>query len=114
MPTGGIALVLFIIAWPRDKGEKRFTKKAFQSIDILGSVLLLAGSILLIFVMQEAGTYVLAWDSAIIGALLVLSPACFIAFTFWQLWLTYHPDFPVKLIFPVKVAVRRVIGGAIL
>jgi hypothetical protein len=108
-------LVAFLIAWPRDKSKKNFTKAAFISIDYFGSVLLLAASILLIFVLTEAGTYVYSWDSAIIGALLTLAPACFLGFIAWQLWLGANPNFPVKLTFPVKViATHRVIGGAIL
>ncbi len=65
--------------------------------------------------MQEAGTYVLAWNSATIAVCLTLVPICFILFIIWQLWLTAHPEFPVKVTFPVKVIVTdRVIGSAVL
>lgn len=115
LPTGGLALTAFILAWPKDKTKpKHFTKKAFASIDITGSLLLLAASIILVYSLQEAGTYVLSWDSAVIGALLTLVPCCFIAFILWQWWLSGHPNLPIQLIFPVQIAIQRVIGGAIL
>ena len=114
LPTGGAALAAFIISWPKDKSKKHFTKKAFLSIDYLGSFLLLAGSILLVFAMQEAGTYALEWDSAIIAVCLTLVPVCFIGFILWQTFLAAHPDWPVQVIFPVRVAIQKVLGACIL
>lgn len=109
-------MVCFLIAWPtNDTKRKPFTKSAFKSIDILGSLLLLAASILLVFVFQEAGTYVLDWDSAVVGVLLTLSPVCFIAFVGWQWYLMAREGkTAVQCIFPVKVALHPVIGGTIL
>ena len=114
LPTGGLALVAFLIAWPKDKSKKNFTKAAFISVDYTGSLLLLAASILLIFAMQEGGTYAIPWNTAALGACLTLVPACFLTFIVWQSWLAAHPDFPIKVIFPVSVAIKRVQGGAIL
>lgn len=115
LPTGGLALVAFIIAWPRDRSKKTLTKSAFASIDILGSLLLVAASVLLVFAMQEGGTYVLAWSGPVIIACFTLVGVCFLAFIAWQSWLTAHPDFPVKVTFPVKIVVtHRVIGSAVL
>lgn len=113
LPVGGLALAGFIIAWPKDKTRKAFTKSAFSAIDWLGSILLLAASILLIYCMQEAGTGKLEWDSAIIGSLLTLVPATFIGFVMWQLFLSTHPEWKVQIVFPVQLAVQRVIGGSI-
>ncbi len=64
--------------------------------------------------MQEAGSYVIAWDSAVVGVLLTLVPVCFITFVGWQWWLSEHEDWTIKVVFPVKVATHRVIGGTIL
>lgn len=103
-----------MIAWPRDKSQKNFTKAAFKSIDYAGALLLLVASILLIYVMTEAGTYVLDWDSGAVGACLTIVPVCLIAFVGWQWWLSDHPDWTIKVIFPVKVLTHRVIGGTVL
>ena len=116
LPLGCIELACFVIAWPtNDVKRKPFTKAAFKSIDFIGSVLLLAASILLVFVMQEGGAFVLNWDSAAVGACLTLVPVCFIAFVGWQWWLMEHEGMTVvQCIFPVKVAGHPVIGGTIL
>lgn len=115
LPTGGVALVAFIIAWPRDRSKKTLTKAAFMSIDVLGSLLLVAASVLLVYALTQGGTYVLPWNGTIIIACFAVVGVCFVAFVAWQLWLTAHPDFPVKVTFPVKVIVTdRVIGAAVL
>ncbi|KAK5162997.1 uncharacterized protein LTR77_011052 [Saxophila tyrrhenica] len=114
LPLGCVALAAFCIAWPKDNSPKKFTKAAFKSIDFAGSILLLAASILLVFAMQEAGTYVLAWDSGAIGACLTLVPVCFLAFIGWQWFLSEHPDWTIQVIFPVKVVTQRVIGGTVM
>ena len=111
---GGLALALFLVAWPRDKTRKTFTKKAFASIDVLGGVLLLTASILLVYVLTQAGSYAIRWDSLTAKIMLAVSPICFIGFVCWQLYLAKHPSWPVQLTFPITVAVQRVIGGAIL
>ena len=112
IPIGGVAVVALKIAWPADKSKKSFTKKAILSVDVLGSLLLLAASVLLIFALEEAGAFVYAWDSSIIIACLCVSGFTLVAFVLWQEWLDKHPDWPVQLVFPVRVARQRVVGAA--
>ncbi|KAK3691698.1 hypothetical protein LTR37_018491 [Vermiconidia calcicola] len=114
IPIGGLALTAFYIAWPEDKSQKSFTRKAFKSIDFAGATLLLCASVLLIFALEEAGTFVHAWDSGTIIACLVMAAITFLGFLAWQQWLAAHPDWPVQVIFPIKVIRQRVIGGAVL
>lgn len=114
VPIGGIALVLFTIAWPRDKSQKSFTRKALLSVDLLGSLLLLAASVLLIFALQEAGAFIYAWNSAIIISCLVASAVAFVAFVVWQEWLDIHPNFPVRMVFLIQVARQRIVGAAMM
>ena len=114
VPIGGVALVALKIAWPSDKSKKQFTRKAFLSVDVLGSVLLLAASVLLIFALQEAGAFIYAWDSSIIVACLCVAGTALVAFVLWQEWLDRHSDWPVKLVFPVRVARQRVVGAAMM
>jgi MFS family permease len=114
VPIGGVALVALKIAWPSDKSKKLLTKKAFLSVDVLGSVLLLAASVLLIFALEEAGAFVYAWNSSIIIACLCVSGIAFVAFILWQEWLDKHPDWSVQTVFPVRVARQRVVGAALM
>jgi MFS family permease len=114
VPIGGVALVALLIAWPSDKSKKSFTKKAFLSVDVLGSVLLLAAAVLLIFALEEAGAFIYAWDSSMIVACLCVSGMAFVVFVIWQEWLDKHPSWPVEMVFPVRVARQRVVGAAMM
>ena len=113
LPVGGSALTLLLLTWPKSKTKTPFNLTLFRNVDFLGCILLLAASILLIFALQEAGSYVYAWSSGTIIGCLTVSAITFIAFTAWQQWLAAHPDFPVKPVFPVSVVRNRVIGVAI-
>lgn len=114
LPLGGLALSALLIAWPSDRSEKRFTRKALKSIDFLGCILLLAGSILLIFALQEGGAFIYAWDTGIIIACLTVSAVAFMVFIAWQEWLARHPGWTIQLIFPIHLARQRVLGSAIM
>lgn len=114
VPVGGVALAVFVLAWPLDRSPTSFTRKSFASIDFLGCLLLLAASILLVFALQEGGAYIYAWSSSTIIACLAVSGLAFVGFVGWQEFLASHPDLPVKLIFPIKVARQRVLGSAML
>ena len=114
VPVGAIAVALMLIAWPTDKTRKELTRKAVLSVDVLGSLLLLAASILLIFALAEAGAFIYAWSSGIIITCLCMSGIAFVAFILWQEWLDKHPDWPVQLVFPIRVARQRVMGSAML
>lgn len=116
LPLGGLALAGLVVSWPRAKGgeKKAFEGKAVRSVDGLGCVLLLAASILLIFALEEGGSYVLAWGSATIIACLVISVLAFVAFVAWQICLAAHPPWPTQVVFPISVVRQRVVGAAVL
>lgn len=114
MPVGGIALAIYLVAWPSGRSQTSFTRNSVASVDFLGCILLLAASVLLVFALQEGGAYIYAWSSATIIATLTISAVAFIGFIGWQEWLALHPDLAVKLIFPIKIAGQRVLGSAML
>jgi MFS family permease len=114
IPVGGAALAALLVAWPIDRSEKLFTRNAAKTIDVLGCILLLAASVLLIFALEEAGAYVYLWDSPVIITCLVISGVAAVAFVAWQQCISAHPDWTVKLIFPMSMLGHRVVGASIL
>lgn len=81
LPTAGIALAVFLMAWPYNEDTNNPTKAAFAKIDFLGSLLLLAASALFVFSLQEAGAYTYAWSSITIVTCLVFSGVCLVRFS---------------------------------
>lgn len=113
LPIAGSALIAMLIAWPSDKSKTTFTLTALSNVDFLGALLLLAASTLLVFALQEAGSYAFAWDDAAIVASLVLSVVCFILFLGWQYWLVKYSGNPHRVVFPISLLANRVIAAAI-
>lgn len=109
LPAGCVTLLALFVAWPNDELKKKFIWTACASIDLLGSILLLAATTLLVFSLQEAGSYEHAWNSAPIIASLVVSAVCFIAFVLWQELLRKQPKWPTKAVFPIHLLADRVI-----
>jgi hypothetical protein len=87
-------------------------------IDLLGNLLLAAGSILLVLAMQQAGSLVWAWSSPAVIASLSAAGACWILLVLWE-WYLFSRSSPTpgggimtqqqqQPVFPVKLAKDRV------
>jgi MFS family permease len=114
LPIGGIALVILLLAWPAKASTSSLTWSALASVDFLGSLLLLAASALLVFALQEAGSYQFAWNSPVIVCCLVFSAVSFVGFAGWQKWLVSHLKSRIKAIFPIETIAQRVIGAGMM
>lgn len=115
LPIGCAALVALLLAWPRDTmQEETRSSKTLSSVDFVGAILLLAFSILIVFALQEGGTYTYRWNSPAIVVTLVLSGVTLIAFIAWQELVSRRSAWPVKGIFPIQIAKTRTMGSNIL
>ena len=114
LPLCAAAVVGLIVAWPTDKSKRTFTRAAFASIDVAGCILLLAAAVLLVFALQEGGTYAYPWRSGAIVVSFVLSGVCLASFISWQLWLAARPSWPVKPVFPMAMLKYRTMSAAFL
>lgn len=82
-------------------------------IDWPGVVLSLAGSIVLVFALQQGGVQ-FPWRSGAIIACLVAAGLCWIAFGAWEAFLTKGKS-KIRMIpiFPTRLVRGRVIGAAL-
>ncbi|KAK4199615.1 putative multidrug resistance protein [Triangularia verruculosa] len=127
IPFGIISIVGILTLWPREitspsrKDEyqqppttrmESFWHKIAR-IDFIGNTLLALASILLVFALQEAGSFVWKWDSPVIIWSLAISAVCFVLFSAWE-WYLYRGgesgSVRIEGIFPVNLVKRRVYG----
>ena len=116
-PVAVMGVTVLLVAWPKSPKQKTKLKWPilFAQVDIPGALLLLVGSTLLVFALQEAGSRRYNWDSAAIIVSLVVSFTCWFAFVAWIFWLDYNQSrVQIKPIFPLSVALKRPTGPAIL
>ncbi|OGE55922.1 hypothetical protein PENARI_c003G05633 [Penicillium arizonense] len=108
LPPGGLAVLMLIIAMPSDFGTINPqplsalipSYSLFQSLDALGSFLLLGASLLLVTVLNETNIE-FDWSSGTAIALIVLSGVMWVAFFAWEWFMPgYLPG--LKPIFPKR------------
>ncbi|KAK0665862.1 putative multidrug resistance protein [Cercophora samala] len=102
IPFGVVSVVGIWTLWPRErlgrdeyhrrldtKMGTRFVWRKIARVDFVGNTLLALGSILLVFALQEAGSFVWRWDSPVIIWSLAISVVCFALFGVWE-WYLYR------------------------
>ncbi|TVY27456.1 Efflux pump [Lachnellula hyalina] len=111
-PGGSISLILIALFLPSSQPTSattllahiraKFTRTTFARIDVLGTIFLLAFSVLLVFALEEAGSRY-AWGSPVIIITFVISILAGTAFVGWEWWVErvagkQEPTFPLSLL----------------
>ncbi|KAJ5540177.1 hypothetical protein N7513_008509 [Penicillium frequentans] len=97
-PLCAIAILIIMFAMPKHFGldqhtpsfRTRASYRSFANLDIVGSFLMIAGSFLIVTVLNEANL-AFSWDSRASIALLVLTGVSWIAFFVWEWYLSGVP-----------------------
>ncbi|KAI1870707.1 uncharacterized protein JN550_004853 [Neoarthrinium moseri] len=103
-PCGIIALIGLFSAWPQTRTQQLGPSEIFRKVDLLGNLLIMLGSSLLVFSLQQAGSYNLSWRNPAIIATLSVAATSWAGFVAWEIWLgrrrhpLVYPVFPIRLI----------------
>lgn len=114
IPFGCFTVVTILIAWPQTPGLSLSSWAAFQSIDLLGILLVVAASSLHIWGFESAGVQDYEWKSPTILAVLIVSASCWILFVGWDVFLENRKHGQLKPLFPFRIVKHRVMAAAIL
>jgi len=82
-PVGAISLLLFLFAWPDKKYLPHLEKKTWKDVDFVGSVLLIAAAVLIVFPFQNNSTEVDSWSQAVFLAPLLCGIFALIGLAGW-------------------------------
>ncbi|KEQ70110.1 MFS general substrate transporter [Aureobasidium namibiae CBS 147.97] len=75
-PVGVVAVVLFLLTWPKQSMMKQPVRRSWRQLDLLGFFLLIAASVLVVFAFQRAGLRANSWDTALFLAPLLVGCLC--------------------------------------
>ena len=119
VPCGVVALVVLVFAWPSPPNPypnfRAPLKALVHHVDFLGTFLLLAASVLLIFALEQAGAAEYPWDSPIIISTLTIAGACFLSLAAWIAFLDFMKGrVPINPILPVRLLTNRILMAAVL
>jgi len=120
VPCGVVALIIILLTWPSPRlppGLKNYSvMKALSShVDFIGALLLLMGTAILVFAMDQAGAAQYTWSSPTIIATFSASGICFLSFFGWIILLhSMGGKIPISPIIPVRVLTHRILASALL
>jgi hypothetical protein len=101
-------MILFNITWPKANQMHHAERRPLRELDIVGSALLIAASVLVVFSLQEGGLNANAWGTALFIAPLLVSCLCWILLFGWEVTVARFWEGTVAAIFPLRLLGRRV------
>jgi hypothetical protein len=108
IPFGALAVLGIYALWPDERRNRYDATTAVSKIDFLGNILLAAASILLVFAMQEAGSFVWSWSSPVIIGTLATAAACWALLAIWEYYLCRASRHGIQPIFPMSLTRSRI------
>lgn len=106
VPFGVVLVAIMYIAWPASLDRHPRGLDAIRRIDFLGNILIIAACALLVFALQEAGTYNFAWNHPVIVLALVVSVLSWLGFAAWELSLRSSAYTRIEPILPHRLMGR--------
>lgn len=102
-PVGFFSMAVFALTWPDEKYLPTIERHPWKSLDVVGSLLLIAAAALVTFAFQNAGVNPDQWSQAVFLAPLITGIFCWGALFAWQRYIEVHhlhimPAFPLRLL----------------
>lgn len=110
-PIGVVAAILFLLTWPGEDMMKHPPRRSWKRLDFLGSFLLIAASVLVVFAFQQAGLTLNSWTEAIFLAPLLIGLLCWIILFIWEFFASTHS---ISTILPPRLLKRRIYTSAVI
>ncbi|KAF5550987.1 multidrug resistance 3 [Fusarium phyllophilum] len=104
-PVGFLSLVIFILTWPKPEYLPSQERRAWKELDFLGSLLVIAAAVLVVFSFQNAGTERSndGWKTPIFIAPLICGLVACGLLIAWQIFIQHRwhdrfaPEFPINI-----------------
>lgn len=117
VPCGVLIVLVILLSWPDsiDKRSLSLHKVSLTQIDYVGTILLMAATVLLIVALQEAGTATFSWSSSVIIGLLTASGISVLGLVGWICFLeNVERESSITPTFPFRFLRQRVMSIAFL
>jgi hypothetical protein len=105
---------MFFLAWPKPGQMKFSERKPFKEMDVVGSFLLIAASVLVVFSFQESGVHPNFWGTALFIAPLVAGCFSWLLLAGWEVLIQKRWQYSIAPLFPASLVKRKVyMAGAL-
>ncbi|KAI1383605.1 major facilitator superfamily transporter [Hypoxylon trugodes] len=112
-PIGVVSMLLFYFAWPKPQYLPNNERRSWKELDYVGSVLLIAAAVLVVFPFQNAGNMTDQWSKAIFIAPLVIGVALWVALVGWSIFVERHWGGAIDAALPMRLLHDRVYASAV-
>lgn len=114
VPAGFLAIVALYLTFPREQTAQPKGWDSVRKIDFVGIFSIITASALLVFPLQEAGTYTYAWDSAVVVVTLSIASLSWVLFFTWEIYLSLKRSTHIEPIMPLRLFLRRVYASGVM
>ncbi|KAF3064877.1 Multidrug resistance protein 3 [Daldinia childiae] len=114
VPAGVMVLVAIYLTSPTELIAHQRGWSSIRKIDFVGNITVILACALLVFSLQEAGTYTYRWDSTTIVAALSIASLSWVAFFTWEIFIGLKGRTHIEPIFPLRLFFRRVYASCVI
>jgi MFS family permease len=107
-------MIFLYMAWPKPNQLRRAELRPLREQDFVGSVILIAASVLFVFSFQEGGLTADAWTSALFLAPLIVGSVCWILLFGWEITVSLLWEHSIQAILPLRLFKRRIYVASII
>ncbi|KAK8132625.1 hypothetical protein PG999_000798 [Apiospora kogelbergensis] len=107
VPFSIVALAGILLAWPNRHGSRSSMTEAYKKLDLPGILLVIGGSTLLVFSLQQAGSFSMSWGSPVIASTLTIAALCWVAFAAWEYLLNTEHYMGIQPLFSSRLVTLR-------
>ncbi|KAH8885839.1 MFS general substrate transporter [Thozetella sp. PMI_491] len=114
VPLGFVSICLFVVAWPKPGLIPDIEQKSYKEADFIGSILLIAAAVLVIFAFQNASNNPGEWGNPAFIATLIFGIGCWAILFAWERCLPGRWGLRTKPAWPSALIRNRIYMAGIL
>ncbi|KAI1775675.1 major facilitator superfamily transporter [Hypoxylon cercidicola] len=113
-PVGVASVFLFYVLWPKHQALLSLGRRSWKTLDYIGSILLITGTVLVVFPFQNAGSKPNQWSKAIFIAPLAVGAASWLGLFIWSIFVERSRKETIYAALPMRLMRDRVYVGVVL
>ncbi|KAL0933056.1 major facilitator superfamily transporter [Colletotrichum truncatum] len=111
-PVGLVSMVVFYLTWPQAEHLPTLQRRSWKELDFVGSCLLIAASVLVVFSFQNAGSDGNKWQQADFVVPITVGTACFLALLGWEVLVARVWEKRIMAAIPIRLLRNHVYVAA--
>ncbi|CAJ2501894.1 Uu.00g047470.m01.CDS01 [Anthostomella pinea] len=113
-PIGAVSIALFYFTWPKPQYLPDQERRGWRELDYLGSVLLIASAVSVVFAFQSAAGNQEHWTQAIFLAPLIVGLFGSVSLLVWSMFVERHWGDTMAAAIPIRLLHNRAYASAVL